>query len=406
MRKINTRNFTRATRTTAREVNRQILLNLVREHQPVSRADLARMMSVGRGMVTELVNTLIEEGVIYEGETATAPRGRRPTLLHIRSENRFVVGVDLRFSRTFIMLADFSGNQISLESFGAITDPKLLVDTLADRVTRLLATHGAATTCEGVGIVVGGMVDPRTGRVLNSPQLGWRDVDFAADLQKALGLRIAVENAPKACALAHLWLGPRHGQGSDNFVYVTVSEGVGAGIVVNGQVLRGSGHTAGEFGHMPINPDGPVCLCGAYGCLEANTSNLATLARYLGYDFSDTEARKRLRQSKLTIDDVIARARTGDTRALEAIQASGHYLGIGLSIIVNALNPDRIYVGGEIAQAWDLIADHISSAVKERALTEMAAHTRIVPEPGSDHPRLRGATALIVAPLFAAPQIA
>jgi N-acetylglucosamine repressor len=406
MRKINTRNFRRATRTTAREVNRQILLNLVREHQPVSRADLARMMGVGRGMVTELVSTLIGEGVIYEGETASAPRGRRPTLLHIRSDNRFVVGVDLRFSRTFLMLADFSGHQIALESFSAITDPKLLVDTLAERVTHLLETHGATDLCEGVGIAVGGMVDPRNGRVLNSPQLGWRNVDFAEDLEKALGMRVAVENAPKACALAHLWLGPRQGEGSDNFVYVTVAEGVGAGIVVNGQVLRGSGHTAGEFGHVPINPDGPVCLCGAYGCLEANTSNVATLARYLGYDFSDVSDRKRLRRSKLTIDDVIARARSGDQRALEAIETSGHFLGIGLSIIVNALNPDRVYVGGEIAQVWDLIENQIHAAVKERALTDMAARTRIVPEPGSDHPRLRGATALIVAPTFAAPQIA
>lgn len=406
MRKIDTRNFKRATRTTAREVNRQILLNLVREHQPISRADLARLMKVGRGMVTELVTALIAEGVIYEGETTTAPRGRRPTLLHIRSRNRYVVGVDLRFSRTYLMLCDFSGRQLALESFEAITDPKLLVATLTARVQRLLETHGAAAECEGIGVVVGGMVDPHSGRVLNSPQLGWRDVDFADDLSKALDLRVAVENAPKACALAHLWLGPRHGANPDNFIYVTVSEGVGAGIVVNGQVVRGQGHTAGEFGHIPINPEGPVCLCGAYGCLEANTSNLATLSRYLGYEFSDPEARMRLRESKFTIDDLIARARSGDTRAVESLQLSGHYLGVGLSVVVNTLNPARIYVGGEIAQVWDLIAPVVKKAVEGRALTPMAARTPIIPEPGSDHPRLRGATALIVAPQFAAPQIA
>lgn len=406
MRKINTRNFTRATRSTAREVNRQILLNLVREHQPISRADLARMMKVGRGMVTELVNALITEGVIYEGATAAAPRGRRPTLLHIRSGDRFVVAVDLRFSRTFLMLSDLAGRQLALENFEAITDPKLLVKTLTARIRRLLDSHGATGACMGVGIAVGGMVDPRTGRVLNSPQLGWRNVDFADDLSDALGLRVAVENAPKACALAHLWLSPRVGEDSDNFVYVTVSEGVGAGIVLNGQVVRGQAHTSGEFGHIPINPNGPVCLCGSYGCLEANTSNLATLARYLGYDFSNPDARQRLRESRFTFDDLIARARSGDTRAVDAIRQSGHYLGIGLSVIVNGLNPARIYVGGEIAQVWDLISDSIAQTVHERALTDMAARTPIIPEPGSDHPRLRGATALIVAPFFAAPQIA
>ncbi len=406
MRKINTRNFRRGTRTTAREVNRQILLNLVREHQPISRADLARMMTVGRGMVTELVNSLIEEGLIYEGATAAAPRGRRPTLLHIRSRARFVVGVDLRFSRTFLMLADLSGHQLALESFEAITDPERLVATLSTRVRRLLETHGAAEGCMGVGVAVGGMVDPRSGRVLNSPQLGWRDVDFADDLSAALGLHVAVENASKACALAHLWLGPRVGEDADNFVYVTVSEGVGAGIVINGQVVRGHSHTSGEFGHVQINPEGPVCLCGSFGCLEANTSNLATLARYLGYDFSDPEARKRLREGMFTIDDLISRARSGDARAVDALQQSGKYLGLGLSLIVNGINPARIYVGGEIAQVWDLIAPFVQEAVQARALTEMAARTPIIPEPGSDHPRLRGATALIVAPLFAAPQIA
>src|SRR5687768_15666795 len=103
MRKIDTRNFRRATRTTAREVNRQILLNLIREHQPISRADIARLMTVGRGTVTEMVNSLIEEGIVYEGVTATAPRGRRPTLLHIRTRDRYVVGVDIRFSRILLL---------------------------------------------------------------------------------------------------------------------------------------------------------------------------------------------------------------------------------------------------------------------------------------------------------------
>src|SRR5262245_9760353 len=179
MRKINTRDFKRATRTTAREVNRQILLNLVREHQPISRADLARRMSLGRGMVTDLVNGLIEEGVVYEGATAVAARGRRPTLLHIRTRDRFVIGVDVRFSRTYVMLCDFAGRQIALESFETVFEPAALVQTLATRIDRVLLDNAARSRCEGIGLVVPGMVDRTTGRVLNAPQLGWRDVDIA-----------------------------------------------------------------------------------------------------------------------------------------------------------------------------------------------------------------------------------
>ncbi|HUP90416.1 MAG TPA: ROK family protein, partial [Longimicrobiales bacterium] len=131
-----------------------------------------------------------------------------------------------------------------------------------------------------------------------------------------------------------------------------------------------------------------------------------TLARYLGLDFSNADDRKKLRASTFTINDLIARARSGDTAAVAAIQRSGHYLGIGLSIIINGLNPGRVYVGGEMAQAWDLIEPEVTKIIKERALTAGAARTPVIPEPGSEHPRLRGATALVVAPLFAAPQIA
>ena len=174
MRKIDTRHFVRATRSTVREINRQILLNLVRDHQPISRADLARRMRVGRGMVTSLVDELLDEEAIYEGATVDAPRGRKPQMLYVRTRDRLVVGIDVRFSRTYIMLGDFSGNAVALESFETIVDPHQLVLAIQGRVRHMLDAHGAAGKCEGVGLVVPGMVDQRTGRVLNAPQLGWR----------------------------------------------------------------------------------------------------------------------------------------------------------------------------------------------------------------------------------------
>ena len=127
MRKINTRSFIRATRSTPREINRQIVLNLVREHQPISRADLARRMRVGRGMVTSIVSELLLDGSIYEGSTVEAPRGRKPMMLHVRTHDRLVVAVDVRFSKTYVMLADFNGTPIALETFDTVAEPKALV---------------------------------------------------------------------------------------------------------------------------------------------------------------------------------------------------------------------------------------------------------------------------------------
>ncbi|HEX2095701.1 MAG TPA: ROK family protein [Longimicrobiaceae bacterium] len=407
MRKINVRDFRRATRSTAREINRQIALNLVREHQPISRADLARRMDVGRGMVTSLIGELLEEGAIVEGDTVDAPRGRRPKMLYVRTRDRLVVSIDVRLSRTYLMLGDFSGTQLALETFETRFSPEELLEELVARIQRLLRTHGSAGECEGIGLVVPGMVDRRTGRVLHAPQLGWHDVEIRDSLAAATGLPVYIENAPIACALAQMWLGQRGGDSAADFVYVTVSDGVGAGVVVNGQVVRGHNSTAGEFGHIPIDPDGPRCLCGSQGCWETYTSNLATLSRYLGREMPPpSEARTLLQRTPLTVPDLIQRARSGDARALAALRETGRYLGTGLAVIVNTLNPARIYVGGEITAAWDLVEDEVRQAVAERALTRATAATRIIPQQASEYPRLRGATALVAAPLFAAPQVA
>ncbi|MGZ8455943.1 MAG: ROK family protein [Gemmatirosa sp.] len=406
MRKINTRRFVRATRSTPREINRQIVLNLVREHQPISRADLARRMDIGRGMVTSLVDELLDDEAIYEGATVDAPRGRKPKMLYVRTRDRLVVAVDIRFSRTFLMLSDFGGTPIALEQFETIPEPAALVEALTERIQRVLATHGAVGRCEGVGIVVPGMVDHRTGRILNAPQLGWRDVDLRDALSEALGLPVHVENAPIACALAHMWLGQRGRETMTDFVYLTIGDGVGAGLVVNGEVVRGHGNTAGEFGHVPIDLAGPRCLCGAVGCLEAHTSNLATLSRYLGQELSPLPTRRLLQETGLTILDVLARARSGDVRAVAALEETARHLGTGLAIIINAINPGQIYVGGEITAAWDQLLPIIRAGIVARALTTDAAATPLIPEPPSDHPRLRGATALVAAPLFAAPRVA
>ncbi len=406
MRKIDTRRFVRATRSTPREINRQIILNLVRELQPLSRADLARRMEIGRGMITSLVDELLAEEAIYEGATVDAPRGRKPKMLYVRTRDRLVIGIDVRFSNTYLMVADFGGTPVVMERFDTITDPVALVAELAERVERLLQVHQGAGRCEGIGLVVPGMTDQRTGRVLFAPQLGWRDVSLRDALAAATGLPVQIENAPIACALAQMWLGQRGSDMPTDFVYVTVSDGVGAGIVVNGEVVRGAAQSAGEFGHIPLSIEGPQCLCGATGCLEAYTSNLATLSRYLGHTLSATGTRKLLQESGITIVDVIARARAGEERAKAAIQETARYLGIGIASIINALNPAQIFVGGEIAAAWSDIEPAIRDAINARALTAAGAATPIIPDPASDHPRLRGAAALVAAPTFAAPRLA
>jgi predicted NBD/HSP70 family sugar kinase len=249
------------------------------------------------------------------------------------------------------------------------------------------------------------MVDPTRGRVVHAPTLAWRDVNLRDPLAHALGIPVQIENSGKACALAQLWATRSDVVASGNSVFVSVSDGVGVGVVVNGEVLRGRHNTAGEFGHVPLSIDGPKCSCGATGCWEAYVSNLATLSRYFGRDLSDPRPRDS-ETATFTVEDLIARARAGDAKALAAINSTARYLGLGLASIVNALDPARVYIGGEITTAWSMIEPIVRSALRERTLTEFGGATEIHVVPAEDHPRLRGAVVLVAAPAFAAPMVA
>jgi predicted NBD/HSP70 family sugar kinase len=392
-----------ATRGTTREINRRIALNLIRTNQPISRADLARLMGTRRGAVSLLVNELIEDRVIFEGATGEARRGRKPTFLYVDSRKRCVVAVDIRPTRTFIMVTDLVGRQLaSVSSFPTEREPKRFVADLVKRIKAVLVEHKDLGRCQGVGVVVPGMVDSDAGLVLLAPNLGWKDVDLRRPLAEALGLPVHVENSGKACALAQLWA-TRDVKVPSNFVYITVSDGLGVGIVMGGELVRGHHNIAGEFGHVPLNVDGPRCGCGATGCWEAYVSNLATLSRYFGRDLRDRPAAE---AAALTVDDLIARARGGDGKAMAALLSTARYLGLGLGSVVNAIDPSRVYIGGEITAAWDLIEATVRAGLAERALTPPAGATPITIVPPEQYPRLRGAAALVAAPSFAERRVA
>jgi predicted NBD/HSP70 family sugar kinase len=407
MRKINPHDFKVARRGTSRAINRQIALNLIRAHQPISRADLARLMNVRRGVASLLVSELLEEGLIFEGALGEAVgRGRRPTFLYIDTRQRCVVGVDVRASRTYIMITDLMGHQIgAVSSFQTNRDYDVLIQDLARRIKQLLADYKEIGSCAGVGVVVPGMVDLAAGRVLHAPTLAWRDVNLRDPLAAAIGFPVHIENSGKACALAQLWATRSDVLTAGHSVFVSVSDGVGTGIVVNGELMRGRHNTAGEFGHVPLSIDGPRCSCGATGCWEAYVSNIATLSRYFGRDLAEPGPRD-VDASTFTVEDLIARARAGDAKALAAINSTARYLGLGLASIINAIDPARVYVGGEITTAWSLIEPIVRSALRERTLTEFGGMTEVHVVPAEEHPRLRGAVALVAAPAFAAPMVA
>jgi predicted NBD/HSP70 family sugar kinase len=221
-------------------------------------------------------------------------------------------------------------------------------------------------------------------------------------------MRCYIESAPIACALARLWLEPDTTRAVNSFAYVSVSDGIGVGLAFNGEMLRGEAHTAGEFGHVSLDSSGPACVCGRIGCWEALACNSATVDRYVELLTGtprerDGAARRSARGAiRPGIDEVVRRARGGEPAAVSALVETGKHMGKGLALVVNAFNPGRIYVGGEITAVWELLEGPIREALAEGTITDRARATPVLPDSAPAEYRLRGAVALVTAPGYAA----
>lgn len=403
MRKIDLTNFQVATSVTARDINRRIVLNLIRNHQPISRADLARHSGLQRSTVSVITEKLIEEDWVREGASAHVPRGRRPRFLHLNKERVGIFGVNVRPAKTVIGLADLDANFVAQESFPTARDPKGFIADLAPRLRNLMKLR-PEISYEGIGVSLPGRVDLNSQRLVFAPNLGWEPVDLKTPLEDATGLQVELENAANACALAEFWFGPRR-EGVQNLVAVTVSEGIGTGLILNHQLARGSSGMAGEFGHITVVEEGLECRCGNHGCWEVYASNSAAI-RYYTASSSPVRNGKAARSQAASpaFDDILRLAEQGDAKAVDALSQVARYLGAGIALLVTGLAPDIIVVVGEITRAWNLVGPIINEVVKKRSFTH--ASTRVVPTDPAGDPRLRGTIALVLQKHFGAPSVA
>lgn len=393
MRKIDLTNFRVATSETARHINRRIVLNLIRSHEPISRADLARHSGLQRSTVSLIAEQLIAERWVTEGANGRVPRGRRPRFLHLNKERVGIIGVNIRPAMTTLALADLNGHFMAQETVPTAQDPKQFVDDLVPRLQNLKKIR-PDLTCEGIGVSLPGRVDLTSQRLVFAPNLNWREFDLKAPLEEATGLPVELENAANACALSEIWFG-RRSESAQDLVALTVSEGIGTGLVMNRQLVRGSSGVAGEFGHTTIVENGLECRCGNRGCWELYASNSAAVRYYSGAKSNGTPP---------SFDDLLRLASQGDAKSLEALNKMGHYLGVGIAMLVTGLAPDEILVIGEITKVWNRVGPIVAKTVEDRCSTH--ANTRIVPTDPLSHPRLLGTIALVVQKHFGAPSVA
>jgi predicted NBD/HSP70 family sugar kinase len=399
MRKIDLENFQVASSETARDINRRIVLNLIRKHQPISRADLSRQSGLQRSTVSAIAEELIAQRWVTEGAVGHLPRGRRPTFLHLNGQRAGIIGVNVRPVQTMIALAGLDTRFIAQEVMATGENEQDFVAELTRRILALMKSH-PELAYEGIGIALPGRVDVLSNRLVFAPNLKWEALDLKTPLEKATKLPVELENAANACALAELWSG-RHGESVRNLVSVTISEGIGVGMILGGQLVRGSAGMAGEFGHVSIQELGPLCKCGNRGCWEVCASNSAAV-RY--YQEAATARGRKKEAAALSFDDVLRLSEQGDTKAIEAIERMARYLGMGLAMLITGLAPEVIVLVGEVTRAWDRVGPIVTAELKKRS--PVLANTRLVPTDPDTEPRLRGTIALVLEKHFGAPIVA
>ena len=392
MRKTDSNNFRVASSETARDINRRSVLNLVRRLQPISRASLARKSGMQRSTVSAIVEQLIAGKWVVEGATGQLPRGRKPTFLHLNSDRAGIIGVDIHPQVTMLAASNLDLKIRAQESLPTGSDPKDFIRRLGVRIQAMMRTH-PKDSYEGIGISVPGRIDPATHRLTFAPNLHWHDVDFQTPLEDLTGLPVEIENAANACALAELWSN-RHGDGVANLIAVTVSEGIGVGMIMNGQLLRGAQGVTGEFGHVCLDAGGPQCHCGNRGCWEVMASNSAALRYYAELSAGRKgDAVSKVGRPPMAFTGLLDLAQQDDRKAGKSLDQMAQHLGAGLAMLVTGLAPEVIVVIGEATRAWTRIGPVVEAVVRQRSLTH--ANTRIVASDPEIWPRLCGAITLI-----------
>ena len=381
-----------ARHNTIRDINKQIVLNYVRVRAPISRAEIARETSLQRSTVSSIIDDLQREGLIEETGPGVSTGGRKPTLLKLKSGTPVAIGVDVTPTETTISLADLSANMLSQVRFPTSPDIEYMDMQIMSNIGKLVEAYPENRL--EVGLSIPGIADAERGQILFVPYFRWTNWNIGEQISEKFGLHVVIDNDANAVALAELWFGAREIRSIRNFIFVLVAEGIGTGIVIDGQVYRGQHGAAGEFGHMYVAGNATTaCSCGRFDCWEAHASEKAIVNRY-----RDSVGSTNGRSSDIA--HVISLAQNGEQKAVEVLKESAKFLGIGISNLLIGFSPQAVVIGGKLASAWDLISDEIH-ILSERSVRHELSRAIIVPSSLGDEPTILGSVSLVLAGVFA-----
>jgi len=365
-----------------RDINQTIFLHLIRERQPISRADIAKFTGLRPGTVSAIVNRLIKNNFVYEGAEGPSSGGRPPRHLHVNGESFYVLAIDIGVTDTAFAVSDFNGRILKQNSILTEDKPENFLNRLGDEILKLIKEHYPRSQFAAIGISVPGLINRETGTIVTSPNLGWQNVPLREILSQKLDLPIYVENDANAAAFSELWYGPLTEVKIRNLLFILVVEGLGTGLIINGELHVGSQMGLGGFGHMSIDPNGELCSCGRRGCWETFASERATIERY-----NRVSAKADLPATAFS--NLVALASQGNEEALKSLKITAEYLGEGISNLAHGLFPEAIVIGGNITSAWPIIEPIIKKRIQSHYIV---SPEQIIIRPASvQRPSLFGA---------------
>ncbi|MEU2431647.1 ROK family protein [Streptomyces sp. NPDC007861] len=386
--------MTRRTRIMVEELvgerTRAEIFALVLTAGPISRTGLSQRMGLAPSTVTRLLPPLLDHDYLRETDAPPQGRGRPQRMLEVNADKHVAVGIKIGPAQVSGVVTDMAA-QVLARAEEPIPDPRpgTALAAAADLATRLLdEVPGARERVLGIGVGVGGHVDSAAGVCRYSAILDWQKVDVASPLSAATGLPVVVNNDVNTLAVAERWFG--EGRDVDSFAVVTVGPGIGCGLMLNGELFSGTSGMAGELGHVPLDPAGPMCSCGSRGCLEALAGDRAVLRHIHDAGVSDCAS----------IADAVELARDGSPGAravaAAAFAEAGTALGRGLAGLCNILNLQKIIISGEGAVAHDLFGPAMTTALQAHAFSDAARDTTLHVDPAQHDVWARGAACLAI----------
>lgn len=387
-----------------RAINQFNILNTIRSKGAVSRVEISAITGQSRASVTTITARMIKVKLIYEKEHAdSTDRGRKRVLLALNPDAAFVIGVKLSGFRVCCALCDMQGEIRSSVIIPVRTrgrKAEFIADLIEDSIRYCVnETNLGLGDISGIGIGLPGLINARTGICHWTPLYEMGDTSIRELIRRRLNIQTYVDNDANTVTLAHQWFGA--GRGCDNFIVVSIEDGVGMGIIVNGQLYRGHQGFAGEFGHMPVEQEGAECICGNKGCLVMHISNTKILAA--AEQAASLKKWRRENNGEVTIEEVVRAAHAGEPVLREIFSRGGHFLGVGLSGLIQIFDPEKIIISGQGVEAGDLIFKSMHAAIEAHTIPVLRKSTQIVIPKWEHTDWAHGAASLVLQELYKSP---